>query len=76
MAVSALPLAFSARALEATKAVYFYGTWLRKQCEVDPAFGFEMVKRMAAVVVQRLETTQRYMRHRYRPNFNCPRWRI
>ena len=67
---------FSARALEATKAVFFYGTWLRKQCEEDPAFGFEMVKRMAAVVVRRLESTQQYIRHRHRPNSNCPRWRI
>ena len=54
---------FSARALEGTKAVFFYGTWLRKQCEEDPEFGFEMLKRMAAVVVRRLETTQRYIRH-------------
>jgi len=54
---------FSARALEATKAVFFYGSWLRKQCEQDSVFGFEMVKRMATVVVRRLEMTQQYIRH-------------
>ena len=31
--------------------------------EDDPEFGFEMVKRMAAVVVRRLEASQRYLRH-------------
>jgi CRP/FNR family transcriptional regulator, cyclic AMP receptor protein len=54
---------FSARALETTRAVFFYGNWLRKQCEEDPEFGFEMVKRMAAVVVRRLEATQQYIQH-------------
>lgn len=54
---------YSARAVAATKAVFFYGTWLRERCEDDPEFGFEMVKRMAAVVVRRLEASQRYIRH-------------
>jgi len=54
---------FSARALEPTKAVFFYGTWLRKQCEENPEFGFEMVKRIAAVAVRRLEASQQCIQH-------------
>src|ERR1041385_6892716 len=54
---------YSARALEATKAVFFYGTWLRERCEGNPEFGSERVKRMAAFVVRRLEASQRYIQH-------------
>lgn len=49
---------FSARALEPTRAIFFYGTWLRDQCEQDPGLGEELMKRMAQVVVERLQATQ------------------
>jgi CRP-like cAMP-binding protein len=49
---------FSARAVEPTKAVFFYGTRLREQCEEDPAFGFDLMKRVAAIVIQRLQVTR------------------
>jgi CRP-like cAMP-binding protein len=54
---------FSARALEATRAIFFYGTWLREQCEMDHGFGYEMVKRMALVMMKRLEALQRHIGH-------------
>jgi CRP/FNR family cyclic AMP-dependent transcriptional regulator len=46
---------FSARAVEPTNAVFFYGTRLREQCEEDPAFGYDLMKRVAAVVIKRLQ---------------------
>lgn len=49
---------FSARAVEPTTAIFFYGTRLREECEHDPAFGFELMKRVAAIVIQRLDTTR------------------
>jgi CRP-like cAMP-binding protein len=50
---------FDARATEPTKAIFFYGTWLRENCERDGDFGYEMMKRMAAVMMERLQATRR-----------------
>lgn len=50
---------FDARALEPTDAIFFYGTRLREQCARDPGFGFEMMKRMTRVVIQRLQAARR-----------------
>jgi CRP/FNR family transcriptional regulator, cyclic AMP receptor protein len=49
---------FSARALETTRAIFFYGTWLRERCEHDPGFSDELMRRTAQVVVERLQATQ------------------
>lgn len=46
---------FTARAAEPTKAIFFYGTRLREHCEEDPTLGYELMKRMAAVVIKRLQ---------------------
>jgi CRP-like cAMP-binding protein len=46
---------FSARAVEPTNAIFFYGTRLREQCEEDPVFGYELMKRVAAIVIKRLQ---------------------
>jgi CRP-like cAMP-binding protein len=46
---------FDARAVEPTSAIFFYGTRLRKESEEDPAFGYELMKRVAAVVIKRLQ---------------------
>ena len=46
---------FDARALEPTEAIFFYGTWLRDHCEQDPRFGYELMKRVAGVVIERLQ---------------------
>ena len=52
---------FEARASEPTKAIFFYGTRLREKCEEDPAFGYELMKRMSAVMLQRLQATSRQL---------------
>ncbi len=49
---------FGARAVEPTSAIFFYGTRLRDQSEEDPAFGYDLMKRMAAIVINRLQMTR------------------
>ncbi len=49
----------SARALEPTRAIFFFGTRLREQCEQDHDLGFELMKRIAEVMVNCLAATQR-----------------
>ncbi|MCG8423472.1 MAG: cyclic nucleotide-binding domain-containing protein [Proteobacteria bacterium] len=49
---------FSARAVEPTRAVAMNGTCLREKCEADPALGYELMKRFAAVMVERLHATR------------------
>ena len=49
---------FDARATKPTTAIFFYGTHLREQCEQDHDFGYELMKRMAQVVIQRLQATR------------------
>ncbi len=49
---------FAARALTPTKAIFFYGTWLRERCDQDPKLGLELMKRVTAVIVRRLQTTR------------------
>src|SRR5262245_26667495 len=50
---------FSACALEPTQAVFFYGTRLRECCEDDPKLGYQLMKRVAGILIRRLEVTQR-----------------
>jgi CRP-like cAMP-binding protein len=50
---------FDARATKRTKALFFYGTWLRESCERDHDFGYEMMKRMAAVIITRLQAARK-----------------
>lgn len=49
----------SARALEVTRTIFFYGTRLREQCEQDHDLGYELMKRTAEVMIRRLYATQR-----------------
>lgn len=49
---------FSARAVESTNAIFFYGTVLREYCEADPALGFEAFKRMSEVMMRRLQAAR------------------
>ena len=42
----------SARALEPTRTIFFYGTRLREQCEQDHELGYQIMKRVAAVATQ------------------------
>lgn len=57
---------FSARALERTSAVFLYGTRLRNQCEDDHEFGYELIKRMAAVTVRRMQAARERLIEHYR----------
>jgi CRP-like cAMP-binding protein len=52
---------FDARALEATSAVFFYGTPLRDECESDHDLGYELLKRISEVIIDRLQNTRRQM---------------
>jgi CRP-like cAMP-binding protein len=49
---------FSARVLQPTSAIFFYGTHLRSLCESDPNLGYEMMKRITQVVIQRLQAAR------------------
>ena len=49
---------FSARALEPVTLFFFDGKHLRERCEEDPALGFALMKRMAAVLLDRLQATR------------------
>jgi CRP-like cAMP-binding protein len=51
-------LRFSARALEPTKAIFFYGTRLREQCEQDPVLGYEVMKRVSGAMLKNLTMTR------------------
>ena len=50
---------FGARANKPTKAIFFYGTWLRENCERDHDFGYGMMKRMSAIIIERLQATRK-----------------
>jgi CRP-like cAMP-binding protein len=50
---------FDARATEPTTAIFFYGTRLREQCEQDHDLGYELMKRMAQVIIHRLQATRK-----------------
>jgi CRP/FNR family cyclic AMP-dependent transcriptional regulator len=49
---------FTARALEPTTAIFFYGTVLRDYCEKDHSLGFELFKRMSVVMLRRLQAAR------------------
>jgi CRP/FNR family cyclic AMP-dependent transcriptional regulator len=50
---------FTARALNQTSAIFFYGTVLRERCETDPSLGFELFTRRAQELVKRLQAARR-----------------
>jgi len=52
---------FDARAVEPTEAIFFYGTRLREQSENDHDLGYELLKRMTSVVIQRLQATRKHL---------------
>jgi CRP/FNR family transcriptional regulator, cyclic AMP receptor protein len=52
---------FTARAVEPTTAIFFYGTILREYCEKDHSFGYELLKRMSAVMIKRLQAARKQM---------------
>lgn len=50
---------FDARALEATEAIFFYATPLRAECEADHDLGYELMRRIAEVLTNRLQALRR-----------------
>ena len=52
---------FDALAIEPTTAIFFYGTRLREACDVDHDLGYELMKRMTQVVIQRLQATRKQL---------------
>lgn len=46
---------FTARTAEPTTAIFFYGTILREYCERDHSLGYELLKRMTAVMNRRMQ---------------------
>jgi CRP-like cAMP-binding protein len=49
---------FEARAQKLTEAISFPAEVLRQQCETDPAFGFALMRRIAEVLMDRLQATR------------------
>lgn len=52
---------FTARVVEPLTAIFFYGTILREYCERDHALGYELFKRMGAVMIKRLQSAREKM---------------
>ena len=52
---------FTARAIESTRAIFFYGTILREYCERDHSLGYELFKRMTPVMTKRLQAARHKM---------------
>lgn len=49
---------FDARALEPVGAIAVDGACLRSKADADPAFGYELVRRFTAVILDRLQATR------------------
>jgi CRP/FNR family transcriptional regulator, cyclic AMP receptor protein len=52
---------FTARAVEPTTAISFFGTVLREYCEKDHSLGYDLLKRISAVMVKRLQAAHNQM---------------
>lgn len=52
---------FDARAIELTRAIALDGRCLRGKCDADPRLGYELLKRVAAVIAERLHETRLQM---------------
>jgi hypothetical protein len=54
-----------------TTAIFFYGTILGEYCEKDHSLGYDLLKRMSAVVVTRLQAAPKellsFQAHRMPP---------
>jgi CRP-like cAMP-binding protein len=52
---------FGARAVEETRAIALDGVCLREKGEADHDFGYELVKRVAQIMMERLQATRLQM---------------
>lgn len=50
--------AFDARSLGTTRAIAFDAACLRGKCDADPALGYDLLKLLASVFVERLQDTR------------------
>jgi CRP-like cAMP-binding protein len=49
---------FDARALDTTRAIVMDGKCLRQKCQNDHALGYEMMRRFAEIIADRVEATR------------------
>jgi CRP-like cAMP-binding protein len=56
---------FDARAAETTRAIAFDGKCLRDKCEQDHDMGYELLKRIASILGERLDSTRFQLRGIY-----------
>ncbi|HEX3627010.1 MAG TPA: cyclic nucleotide-binding domain-containing protein [Verrucomicrobiae bacterium] len=52
---------FDACAITPVKAIFFYGTRLREECETNHELGHELMKRVSAVVIERLQAARHHL---------------
>jgi CRP-like cAMP-binding protein len=52
---------FDARAIETTRAFALDGKCLREKCDQDPRLGYELLKRISAIIAERLHATRLQM---------------
>lgn len=52
---------FTARAVAPTHAIFFAGRVLREYCERDHSLGYELLKRITAVMTRRMQNARREM---------------
>ena len=64
---------FDAVAVKATEAIFFYGTWLRHLAEENHELGYELMKRMAQVLIQRLQAARRQCQTTAAPALPSPK---
>ncbi len=58
---------FDARAVQEVRATAFDGTCLRTKCDANPAMGYELMKRLAHLVSERLQATRLQLLDVYGP---------
>ena len=58
---------FDGRALEPVRAVALDGVCLRGKCEEDKRLGYELMKRVASIVLRRLQSARLRLVDMYRP---------
>jgi CRP-like cAMP-binding protein len=58
---------FQARSLEPVRAIAFDSTRLRRACEQDPSFGYDLTQRLLKVVAGRLQATRLQLLDVYAP---------
>lgn len=58
---------FLARALEDSEVLEFDGSAILERCEQDPAFGYELLKRFASLMSERLDAARQKMMDQWNP---------